>query len=637
VYSEGYKELRPMEKPGDTPSIAEIRYLADSRPLTRWWWFAEKIKKTEIDAQLDWVQAKGFGGVEIAWVYAGKRFGPVAPFLGPEWQELVAYAKRACEQRNLACDFTFGTLWPFGGSMVSEANASKRYDGLSPQRLRRSWESAHGLPPAYLMDHLDRNALEEYAAAMGAGLAPALDGELSALFCDSWEIDPEGLWTRGFGEAFENEFGYDLRPYMPVLSDHPNERYDYRWMRAVYALREFYEAYTEICHRLGGLSRVQAHGAPTDLLAAYAAADIPESEALLFDPQFSTFAASAAALTGKQLVTTEAFTCLYGWVPHPERGPHIKEEQPADLKYLADALFANGVNHIIWHGMPFNPPGESNEFYATVHVGPDAGFAGELPELNAYMERVSAAMKRGETHAQLAVYSPHEDTMMAGELPEGLRRPSAAFHWEMHYARFPQELQGYRPIWTSEHFLNEATVRNGRIVFGGTAVEALLADVEYMEYSALSEIARLVGLGARVFLPREPRRPGTRPAPEYDELLASLRRAETVAKAQPSPETMQPMVAGREIPEFWCRQDGDEHIFFFAHPKASRISYPMEFGQSHTRETVRREVTISVGNTQVDTTLEFPPYHSLLLTVSNGRVVHEELDYCPSEPLLVGS
>ena len=619
-----------MEKPGETPDVTQIRYQRDSRPLTRWWWFAERIEKREIDAQLDWVRAKGFGGVEIAWVYAGKRSGPIPPFLGPEWTELVAHAKRACEQRELTCDFTFGTLWPFGGSMVSEANASKRYDGLSPQRLRRSWESAHGIAPAYLMDHLDRRALEEYAAAMGAGLAPALEGERSALFCDSWEVDPEGLWTRGFGDAFENEFGYDIRPYMPVLSDHPKEQYDYRRMRAAYALREFYEAYTEICHELGGLSRVQAHGAPTDLLAAYAAADIPESEALLFDPQFSTFAASAAALTGRQLVTSEAFTCLYGWVPYPDRGPHLKEEQAADLKYLADALFANGVNHVIWHGMPFNPPGESNEFYATVHVGPDAGFAAELPEFNAYMERVSAAMKRGTTHSQLAVYSPHEDGMMAGELPDELRRPSAAFHWEMHYARFPRELQGYRPVWVSEHFLRNATVDGGAIVIGELSVKAILIDVEYMEHTALADVARLARQGAQIFMPRVPQQPGTRHAPDYPGLIASLRREPSMMEQRPDPDTLTPMVTGPDVPEFWCRRSNKEYTFFFAHPKASEIAYPMKYGQSLTRETVRRDLEISVGGTTVETTLEFAPYMSLLCTVVDGRLEFADLAYRPS-------
>ena len=67
----------------------------------------------------------------------------------------------------------------------------------------------------------------------------------------------------------------------------------------------------------------------------------------------------------------------------------------ADLKLLADALFAQGVNQVVWHGMPFNGPGGRNEFYASVHVGPDAAFAAELPAFNGYLERVSSAPEAG--------------------------------------------------------------------------------------------------------------------------------------------------------------------------------------------------------------------------------------------------
>ena len=74
---------------------------------------------------------------------------------------------------------------------------------------------------------------------------------------------------------------------MAGLDAHPPERYDYRRVRAEVILDAFYRPFTELSHRLGAYARVQAHGSPTDLLAAYAAADVPESEALLFDPPFS--------------------------------------------------------------------------------------------------------------------------------------------------------------------------------------------------------------------------------------------------------------------------------------------------------------------------------------------------------------
>src|SRR5262249_45689558 len=144
----------------------------------------------------------------------------------------------------------------------------------------------------------------------------------------------------------------------------------------------------EICREHGACSRVQCHGAPTDLLSAYAAVDIPESEAILFDPPFSRIAASAAALAGRAVVSAEAFTCVYGFIAPAYLEPYRywHKEQVADMKLLADALFAHGVNQIVWHGMPFNPPGGRNEFYASVHVGPDAAFAGELRAFNRYLE-----------------------------------------------------------------------------------------------------------------------------------------------------------------------------------------------------------------------------------------------------------
>jgi hypothetical protein len=53
-------------------------------------------------------------------------------------------------------------------------------------------------------------------------------------------------------------------------------------------------------------------GAPTDLLTAFALVDVPETEALLYEPSFSKIAASAASLAGKKVVTAETFTCAYG-------------------------------------------------------------------------------------------------------------------------------------------------------------------------------------------------------------------------------------------------------------------------------------------------------------------------------------
>jgi hypothetical protein len=286
--------------------------------------------------------------------------------------------------------------------------------------------------------------------------------------------------------------------------------------------------------------------------------------------------------------------------------------------------------------MPFNPPGGPNEFYATVHVGPDAAFADEIPAFNNYMTTVSEQLKRGSTYAQLAIYAPYEDTLMEGALPEELRRPSAMYHWEMHYTRIRPELRGYRPVWISEPFLDGAEVEDGEILIGGLRLQGLLVDVTYMERSALAEIVRLARAGARVFMLREPEQPGTQRATDYAELLETLRGTATVEDVLPDRDHIMPLVDGPEVPEFWCRRDGDTYIFFFAHPAASAISYPMVYGQSRTEELINLPVRFTVDGYQSDLNLSFEPYQSLLMTMTKGEARFIDLPYRPTEPTRTG-
>ena len=684
-------------------------FYPDSRPWTRWWWFNVELREEDIKGQLDWVKASGFGGVELAFIYplsrqpqatshkpqargaqaqaqaqAGRR-GP--DFLSPEWSNKVEYAKRCCEALGLGCDFTFGTLWPFGGTFVSEADASQRYDGPSPQRLGRSWE----LPKeGRILTHLDREAFYRYAERVGAGLAEALQPSSgvsvipseaqwsrgisterpldsfdslgvtsprkSALFCDSFEVETEGLWTGGFDKAFEERFGYDVLPFMPKLDEHPDVRYDYRKLIAEYVLKGFYEPFTEYSHKVSSFTRVQCHGAPCDLLAAYAAADVPESEAILFDPEFSRIPASAAALSGKPVVSAEAFTCLYGWVPYPGPGPHQGQEHVADLKLLADALFANGVNHIFWHGMPYKPQASShkpqageekaraqaqagNRFYASVHVGPDSSFAAELPAFNGYMEKVCGAMKLGRPYSDVAVYLPVEDQWMKGELPSEQQKPSAKYYWELHYLRPPAELAGRQPLWVSTAFLRGARFEGGKLRCGETEFNLLYVDCEWLDEDALIEVLRLAKQGVPVCLKREPKRPGASlqfagGGLQYRKNLQALAGLGNVSDSLASLVQDPPLVRGHDAPDFWCRVVDDELLFFFGHPASRGLTYPMKYGRAALAGSTRRQIRFGTGGPELglELVLEFLPQQSLLLRVSKtGRVEQLDISYIPPD------
>ena len=604
-------------------------YYKTSKPLTRWWWFSCKIEKKEIERQLEWLKNNNFGGAEISFIYPLPEKESGVEWLSEEWTELVLYAKKTAEKFSLHLDFTLGTVWPFGGSIVPEEDSSKTFFGISEQRLTRAWDIREK-KPGYILNHLDRNAVKRYFDKISAALKPALNtGDKSALFSDSWEVVTENLWTDGFDEKFSEIFGYDLEPFKKDIDSDIDVRYDYRKLLSKYVLNEFFIPYTEYCNKVGSYSRVQCHGAPTDLVAAYASADVPETESILFDPHFSSFAASSAAISGSETVSSETFTCAYGWLPHPAKAPFIKQEQIADLKLLADAMFANGTNLIFWHGMPFNPEGEHNEFYASVHVGPDSGFAEELPAFNKYIAEISEIMTRGKTYSNIAVYLPLEDNWMKNKLTKEMERPSAFYFWELQYQRFPKELKGYHPLWISMELFPEADVANGKLICRNAEYNELYVDVEWLDEDSLREIFKLAGKGLRICLKRTPKQPGHVKSEKYNQILDKLAKMVNVRSEIYS----KPVITGDNIPEFWIRYTNNEAFIFFAHPKAEELKYPMTYGQSYTEETVKRNVKINIYDKEFEAELVFEPYKSVCFKIQkNGSIEEIKNSFVPKIP-----
>ncbi|QDU39475.1 hypothetical protein Mal4_38200 [Maioricimonas rarisocia] len=597
----------------------QSRYFHNSsKPYVRWWWLAGPCRRVDILQQLAWAKSHGFGGVEVSWVRpvwnpAASRRKPTPEWLSPDWSELIAFTKSTADQLGLGCDFTFGTSWPFGGSCVKPEHRMQTLTGKSDHRIHMSWEGAPG-EGLYVLDHLNHEAFEAYAQSLLPAFEQALEGTPSALFCDSFELERDGIWSEHLWNTFRQRFGYSLEPFAFDLHDSPNVRYDYRKLVSEAFIREFLQPFTEMCHRGGAVSRVQCHGALTDLLAAYAAVDVPESEALLFNPPFSRTPASAAALADRPIVSAETFTCIYGFHVNPVPVPHElwRNEQVSDLKLLADALFANGVNQIIWHGMPYQTPSEPGEFYAQTHVGPDCEFVDELPDFNAYLERVSKIMKVGRTYTNLAVWLPLEDRWMAGNIPDEERTPAAVARWEMRDVVPPNELAGFHPIWVSSAFLTSAQCVDGELAIGSRRFAGLLVDCEWLDFDALIELLRLADSGARIVLAGTPEEPGHRKHPEYSQCLSDLKRYPgTVSQFDPSDWT--PLVRGDNLPPFWARETDDELFIFFGHPLTQHVKYPMPKGLSDEAAREHRQVTIQYGSHARNVELRFEPGQSLLV------------------------
>ncbi|MEM6964503.1 MAG: glycosyl hydrolase, partial [Bacteroidota bacterium] len=441
-------------------SSSATTFYPTTKPGTRWWWFATKIKKSDIKYQLDWAKKNNFGGVEIAWVYPLYRYQKMyersydryypkdttaQEWLSPAWADVVEYTKQYADSIGLACDFTFGSAWPVAGSDIEKKYRTQVYgDTTFRQLLTFAWVWPD---TQYVINHLDAVAFAQFAEPIGKALEGALAGSKSALFTDSWEIKLNSkykIWTPNFDQTFQKTFGYDIIPFMEAgLDSFPDVRYDYMLHLEEYVINGFYKPYVEKCKALGAWSRVQCLASPTDVMTTYSLVDIPETESMLNNPNYSRIVSSSACLASKPMVSSETFTCMYGFP-----ATYLRKEQTADLKMVADAMFAQGVNQHFYHGMPYNPMGsDSIEFFATTYFGPGGSLEPELPAFNSYVEKVSGILQKGKTYSDVAVYVPYEDGVMQGAYPPERQRVWVWGEYELRYIYPPAETEGYHPLW----------------------------------------------------------------------------------------------------------------------------------------------------------------------------------------------
>lgn len=632
-----------------------VNFYSSSKPCVRWWWFATEIKKPDIKYQLDWVKKNNFGGVEIAWVYPLYRYQRMyaqsynrhypkdttaQKWLSPEWSEVVAYTKLYADSIGLNCDFTFGSAWPVAGSNIDKKQGTQIYGDTTFRQLLTfawSWPDTQRV-----INHLDSNAFYLFAEPVGKALKKALKGSKSALFTDSWEIklnSTNKIWTPGFENTFLKKFGYDIIPYMKAgLDSFPDVRYDYMLHLDDYVTNGFYKPYVKKCKELGAWSRVQCLAAPTDVMTTYSLVDIPETEAMLNNPNYSRIVSSSACLASKKLVSSETFTCMYGFP-----ATYLRQEQTADLKMVADALFAQGVNQHFYHGMPYNPEGSDTiDFFATTYFGPGGSLTPELPEFNAYIEKVSGILQKGKTYSDVAMYIPYEDAVMKGAYPKERQRVWVWGEYELRYVFPPKETEQYHPLWINRHFLEQAEFQKptngqmgGKLSVGDAQFSVLYVDVEYMDIRALKRVFELAKKGLPICLKRIPKEPGKMKSEKYSDMCNALASLSNVSKDFPIVDHP-PLIQGDSIPEYWCRVEKDgTHYLFLAQWPSKHLKYPIYSGQSYMDKSSFTELTFNINGKSIRQTIEFKPYQSIMLKITaDGKVEFIDISFIPKTPVI---
>ena len=394
---------------------------------------------------------------------------------------------------KVADDGTLEWQAPAGGDWTLVA----LFQGDHGKMVERAAPGGEGL----VIDHFSTPAIRHYLDRFDAAFAGGNVGGLRAFFNDSYEVDDaygQANWTPDFLREFEERRGYDLRDHLAALlveeqgAVDPRILSDVRETFSELLLETFTRTWDGWADSLDAMIRNQAHGSPANILDLYAASDIPEAEGT--EPLRIKFASSAAHVTGKPLASAEAATWL---------GEHFTSNW-ADLKENLDGYFANGVNHVVYHGTAYSPEEDAfpgRLFYAAFHANDRNPMWGDLKAVNDYVARTQSLLQAGTPDNDVLLYFPVYDRFATPDV-ELLQ------HFDGHgrnldnsaVGRLGEHLldAGYAFDFISDRQLGEVEFSEGLRTPGGTYRTLVIPRTEYMPLPTLEKIMDLARAGATV-------------------------------------------------------------------------------------------------------------------------------------------
>jgi hypothetical protein len=501
----------------------------ENKPWTRWWWPGSGVDAASLTAELQSFQEAGLGGFEITPIYGAKGYeNRYIDFLTPKWMQMLEHTGREAKRLGLGVDMATGTGWPFGGPWTTPADGSARLalvDGKltgNPTKMmvKRAAPGDEGL----VVDPYSTGALERYLEPFSKAFATFPRELIRSQFHDSFEYY-NSEWTPGLPAAFQALHGYDIQTHAAeLMGQKPADadtlarlKSDYRETLAKLHL-DYLNTWVKWSHDRGFKVRNQSHGAPANLLDLYGAVDMAETETFgstpfpipglrrldnevrhdqdLPEPLVMRMASSAGHVTGHPLISSE--TCTW-----------LREHWKVALSYTKpeiDRLFANGINHVVYHGTAFSPqdaPWPGWLFYASTQFNPRNTWWKEFGELNAYVARIQSILQRGSPDNEILIYWPVADLWDAttGPLMQQLGVHNVKWLTEQPTGRLAQKLMntGYGFDYISDAQLQQTKVEKGGLVTPGARYKVLLVPAtRRMPVATLQRIAQFSRDGAKV-------------------------------------------------------------------------------------------------------------------------------------------
>ena len=384
----------------------------------------------------------------------------------------------------------------------------------------------------YEVDKLSRKHVntyvEHYVNLVAGAMGPYFGKSFRYFLMDSWEAGHEN-WTEDMAKEFRARRGYELTPFLPVLTGRVVESadasdrflWDFRRTIADLLAENHYAAATEYFHKRGVGLYAEAMGSslPTtgDGLLSKGQVDIPMGEFWTplpgqkdspEHPADVREAASAAHIYGKTLVAAESFTSMPmvpGW-----------GQSPAYLKPIGDRFFALGLNRVVFHTSDHQPfvdevhkPGITLGPFGQ-HYSRNITWAEQAVAWNTYLARCSYLLQQGLFVGDLAYYY-------------GEGAPVSVPFWKK--VR-PEPPPGYAYDYVNtDVLLNRMTVKDGRLVLpDGMSYRVLVLpeDVDRLTLPVVRKLRDLVAEGATLVAPRPGASPSLAGFPAADEEIRGI-------------------------------------------------------------------------------------------------------------------
>lgn len=373
---------------------------------------------------------------------------------------------------------------------------------------------------------------------------------LRVFYIDSWECGSQN-WSSLFASEFKKRRGYDMMPYLPVMTGIPVQSaavsegflYDLRKTISELVVDQFYKTLASLAKEKG-MRFTAENVAPTmvsDGLMHYKTVDMPMGEFWMNSPTHDKpndmlDVISGAHIYGKNIIQAEAFTSVrMDWGEHP-----------GNMKTLQDRNYALGVNKLVYHVFSHNPwidrkPGMTLDGVGLYFQRDQTWWKPGRAWVD-YAERAQSLLQQGNPVTDIAVFTGEEiprrsvlPDRLVNVLPgilgkdvveaehvrllntgEPLRQKPAGVNHSANMAdpeNWVNPLRGYAYDSFNPDVLGTAKVIDKRVVFSGGASYTLLVipgkmamnpNYQYMNFETLKHLLALVKAGATVLLNERP-------------------------------------------------------------------------------------------------------------------------------------